>query len=175
MTFRGKTLRKPHLIQMGITLMTALLLTAAADTAQAGWEDYQPATLSEIIARHASHMKDPTLPEGAPVTTLIPGSDPFRATVIYTGEMRTIGPERKFFIEMWGKASGVDPVMLAGAFEKEIQVQEDDRRYWLPIQNVLIPHLQKEVKKNGWVTLFVVFIGATGEDRVFLVNEFGEQ
>ncbi len=148
------------------------MMAFAGPASGSGWDDYQPATLSGITAKHAGHFSDEDIPQGAVVRNFHAGGDPFRATVVFMGEMRSIGPERNAFIQMWGKASGIDPALLAGTFQKEIEVRENQKTYWLPIQNVLIPHLKKEVGANREATLFVVFIGATERDRVFLVNEF---
>ncbi len=81
-------------------------------------------------------------------------------------------PDRRFLVEMWGKSSGMDTAMLAKTYKKEIQVRENSKTYWLPVQEILVSYLKKDVKKNGEVMLFMVFIGTTGEHPIFLVNEF---
>ncbi len=96
---------------------------------------------------------------------------PFRSTVRYLGKTRAIQAERLIFIEMWAQSHRMSSIIVE-AFEKEILVREEDQSYWLPIQNVLIPHIEKEVKENASVTLFLVFAGAIKNDQVFLVNEF---
>ena len=73
-------------------------------------------------------------------------------------------------IKMWGKSSGVNTA--AGNYKKEIKVRENGKTYWLPIQEILVIHLKREVKKNGEVMLFMVYIGTTGKTPIFLVNEF---
>ena len=103
---------------------------------------------------------------------LHPG-DPLRVTVRYLGKKRNLKAQRGIFIfDMWGKAFGKDREMLARTFQKEIQVEENGRTYWLPIQNVLLDPLEKEVGKNGTLELWIVYIGAIEKDFVFLVNEF---
>jgi hypothetical protein len=86
--------------------------------------------------------------------------------------VRKIRPDRSSLIDMWGKTTGMDTTMLAKTYKKEIQVREKDQTYWLPIQEILVSHLKRDVKKNGEVMLFMVFIGTKGKDPVILVNEF---
>ncbi len=73
---------------------------------------------------------------------------------------------------MWRKSLGMDTAMLAKTYKKEIQVRENRLTYWLPVQEILVPHLKREVKKSGEVMLFMVYIGRTGKTPVILVNEF---
>ncbi len=98
------------------------------------------------------------------------GGDPFRSTVLFLGKVRSIKPDRRSFIKMWGKSSGVDTA--AGNFKKEIKVRENGKTYWIPIQEILVTHFKREVKRNGEVILFMVYIGTTGKTPIFLVNEF---
>ena len=171
--------RTPGTIKTGATqryvaLALILLWTAAVPgpTQAGGWDDYKPAKLTASIAKYELEFKGTETPQEASRIDILPG-DPLRVTVRYLGKMRDIKTERRsFIIEMWGKAFGKDPDMLARTFQKEIQVQDSQKTYWLPIQNVLISHLKKEVAANGPVTLWVVFIGGLERNWVFLINEF---
>ena len=154
-----------------IKILIGLLCTTLTGTAWgAGWDDYDPATLSDITAQYTSHLSHRKAPKGVVAINLHAGGVPFRSTVLFLGKVRNIKPERSSLIEMWGKSSGVDTAR--GNYKKEIQVREKKKTYWLPIQDVLVSHLKREVKKNGEVMLFMVYIGTTGKTPVFLVNEF---
>ena len=156
-------------------LLVLPLILAFAGVSLAGWDDYKPAKLTDSIAKHAHEFKDTDLPKNAVKIHIHPG-DPLRVTVRYLGKRRDLKPKRGMFIsDMWGKALGKDREMLARTYQKEIQVEENGRTYWLPIQNILLEPLEKEVGKNGTVELWVAFIGSIEEDLVFLVNEFQAQ
>jgi len=62
-------------------------------------------------------------------------------------------------------------------FDKEFLFLEDSREYWLPVQNVLIPHFKEEMHEGESVDLFAAWIGITfakpgKRQHVLLVNEF---
>ena len=143
-----------------IALIVLICPTQAAAT---GWDDYKPNSIARMKADHAG------VNEGMDFH-FTPGI-PFRSTVRYLGKTRDIQAQRLIFIEMWAQSHRMSSVIVE-AFEKEIQVKEDGKSYWLPIQSVLIPHIEKEVEENASVTLFLVFAGAIKNDQVFLVNEF---
>jgi hypothetical protein len=154
-------------------LLIGLLCTAVTGPAWgAGWSDYEPATLSDITSKHASHFSNHKVPKGTVAFNLHAGGDPFRSTVLFLGEARNIKPDPSSLIKMWGKSLGMDTAMLAKTYKKEIKVRENRQTYWLPVQEVLVLHLKREVKKNGEVMLFMVYIGTTGKTPVILVNEF---
>jgi hypothetical protein len=151
-------------------ILIGLLCATVTGTAWAGWSDYTPATLSDITAKHAKYLSNRKAPKGTVAINLHAGGDPFRSTVLFLGKVRKIRPDRSSMIDMWGKSSGVDTA--AGNFKKEIQVRENGKTYWLPIQEILVSYIKRDVKKNGEVMLFMVYIGTKGKDPVILVNEF---
>lgn len=163
--------KRKEIIHWTVLLVLPLIL-AFAGVSLAGWDDYRTSSISAITAKHKSHFNNSNIPKDAPVLNIHPAGDPFRTSVIYLGKTRPIKVSRREFIGIWEKSAGIKTVKLNGMFNNEIQVREGDTTYWLPIQNVLIPHLTKEVKTNGQVTLFVRFIGTNQGDWVFLINEF---
>jgi hypothetical protein len=128
-----------------------------------GWDDYKPAKISRVIVTYAESNKD--------VDFFFTPGIPLRTTVKYLGQTRKTLPERLFFIEKWVKTHGMNPDIIK-EFDREILIEEDGNKYWLPIQRVLIPHMNKELKINDKVILFVVLAGAVKTDWVFLINEF---
>ena len=89
----------------------------------------------------------------------------------FTGEVRKIDPKARTLIGKWAKSVGLDP-KTQDLFGREIRVTEDTAIYWLPIQDVLVGALKREVTAGRKVDLFVTWIGATKTDFVFIVNEF---
>ncbi len=155
-----------------VTLLIGILFIGLTGTTWADWNNYKPAKLTDSIAKYALEFKDTDIPKDTVKVDLHPG-DPLRVTVRYLGKTRDLNKQRGTLIfDMWGKAFGKDREMLARTFQKEIQIQENNKTYWLPIQNVLLDPLEKEVGKNGTLELWILFIGAIEEDSVFLVSEF---
>jgi len=72
---------------------------------------------------------------------------------------------------MWAKAIKLGPE-VPGAFKREIHVREADSEYWLHIQEVLSPDLQKEGSRACAADLYVMWLGSAKGDWVFIVNEF---
>ena len=162
--------RKQRIMKLRIKILLVLLCITIAGPAWAGWSDYQPTTLADITSKHSKYFSKRKVPKGTLAINLHAGGDPFRSTVLFLGKIRNIKSERLSMIELWGKSSGIN--IATGNFKKEIKVSENRRTYWLPIQEILVPHLKREVKINGEVILFMVYIGTKGENPVFLVNEF---
>jgi hypothetical protein len=155
-----------------ITFLIGLLSISLTGTAFAGWNDYKPATLSDIVAKHAKYLSKRKVPKGAVATNLHYKGDPFRSTVLFLGKVRNINPGHRSFIKMWGESSKKDTAKLAKTYKNEILVREGKKSYWLPIQKILVSHFKRDVKKNGEVMLFMVYVGTIGKNPIFLVEEF---
>ncbi len=155
-----------------IKILIGLLCTTLTGTAWAGWNDYDPATLADITAKHASPLSNRKVPKGVVAINLHPKGDPLRSTALFLGKVRNMKRDRRSFIKMWGEAAKKDTALLAKTYKKEIKVREKGQTYWLPIQEILVAHLKRDVKKNGEVMLFMVYIGTTGKTPIFLVKEF---
>ena len=155
-----------------VLILIALLCTTFTGTAWAGWNDYDPATLSQITAKHAKYSSKRKVPKGAVVTNLHSNGDPFRSTVLYLGKVRSMKRDRRSFIKMWGESAKKNTAKLAKTYKKEILVRENSKTYWIPIQEILVIHLKRDVKKNGEVMLFMKYIGTIGKNPISLIEEF---
>jgi hypothetical protein len=166
-------------------LALALLTSFISAQGQDPWEKYQPRTLDQIIKNHAAKVLDNpdiemSFPDGS-TAVLTRDSFPSRVKVTYTGRSRSISPKRKELIKDWvttifGLERRDEFLKL---FDTEFLFTESLVEYWLPIQNPLIQHLEKELKKGDKVTLYVSWVGARKEsgkvDWVFFVNEFEKE
>lgn len=97
-----------------------------------------------------------------------------RVTVTFTGSTRPIRKDHKQLIDRWAKSLRIDP-MIAELFETEIEVQEADKTYWLPVQQQLMEPFRKEVVADSFVELYVLLLGGLKNDAIFAVNEFRSQ
>lgn len=146
--------------------MLALLLAGRLSD-QAPWNEYQPSTLAAIVEEHRAFLEDGRKGDYA----LEPGTDRHRVTVRYLGRPRSIPGSRRAFLGAWARS--VRPSRpVQELFDEEILVKEGSREYWVPVQRVLMPALEKELDPGDQVELFVVFIGGRVPDWIFLVNEF---
>jgi hypothetical protein len=148
-----------------IGLAVLFLILASHLACASGWDDYKANTIAKMIdyySRVEAYKSSDYF--------YTPGM-PFKTTVKYLGKTRIIKQDRSAYIKKlffsWGMTAE-----QAKTFDSEILIEENGIKYWLPIQNVLIPHLNKEIKINDNVNLFIVLGGAIKKDWVFLINEF---
>lgn len=133
------------------------------------WAKYTPGKLSEVI-------KAQTFPNMQNEGGVDMGSHPLKARVIYSGKSRPIPSDKKSLIKFWMQSYRYSEEILK-MFDEEFLFLEDSTEYWLPVQNVLIPHFKKEIREGESVDLFAAWIGITFAEpgkrqHVFLVNEF---
>lgn len=141
--------------------MAVFLLISSS--AFAGWEDYQKSTLQSVLEQKRGMNNG--------IDFLFTPGLPYKVTVSYTGNFREISAMRKIYLEKWLKSRGLDPHQ-ADLFTSDMLVVEGKREFWLPVQNVLISAMKKEVSPMTPITLYVVWTGAVKDDWIFIVNEF---
>jgi hypothetical protein len=155
-----------------IFIIYLLLLTTCAMAQQGAeytWARYKPGKLRLIVKAHS-------VPADSRDKGMDLGSDPVRAQVTHTGASRTTVPAKQRFIAFYMESIGRPEA--AKSFMTEMLFIENGVEFWLPVQNVLLPYLRKELRKGESVTVFADWIGITyprqGGKRthVFLVNEF---
>jgi len=147
-----------------IRLITLLIVVFFSQIISAeGWDDYKNNTISKMLQNHENAN------EGLDYL-FMPGL-PFKTKVRYLASTRNISDERIDFISKWVKTHGLSQKLLK-SYSKEILFEENNVKIWLPIQDVLIPYLRREVPVEEEVVLFVVLAGAKKNDWVFLINEF---
>lgn len=156
-----------------ITLMASLLLLTPRAAAQQAYGEtsarYRPGKLSLVAKSHST----PTGPHEEWVDL---GSDPVRARVTYTGTTRPTSEAKERLINLY--MASIARAEAAKKFSTEMLFIEDGAEFWLPVQDVLIPHFRQELLKGDNVIVLADWIGITypekGRERahVFLVNEF---
>jgi hypothetical protein len=153
---------------------TCLGLLTHRVMAQEGWDRYQPRTLGEIISNHRESVLE-TATAGVPNWIVPTNNYPSRVRVTYTGRSRPLASLKAEMIERWVTALRIDPSALE-AFKTELLFQEDTTDFWLPVQEVLIPHFHEELEPGSPVLLYTLWVGAhyAGDEITwaFVVNEF---
>jgi hypothetical protein len=90
----------------------------------------------------------------------------------YTGRNRRIGGGRGEFLAQVGTA--LKNPSITSLYRKEIEVIEQGRPYWIPVQEEVFPHLSKELTPGQEVTLFVRYLGGSvgSAECIYLLIEF---
>ena len=145
-----------------LTLVLSFLAVFATET-HAGWDDYKQKTLEATIKEHKDIL-------GTSDFNYTPGL-PQLVMAKYTGETRNAPQDHETVIRGWVKMIG-QKSEVAALFLQQFKFVENGKEYWLAVQKPLIPHLEKELQEGGPVWLYVVWIGTTKTDWVFVVNEF---
>lgn len=149
--------RATHLACLALVGLGILATVAVAQTFDSS--RYPPSTLEAIVGRYP----------GRPGIILNPDV-PFRVKVTYTGRFRTLAPDTRRLIEAWSAAmAGAD---VTGAFRRELDVEQRGQRYWLGVQEVLVPQMEGELRLGESIELFVIYIGQIDGRHVFLINAF---
>ena len=142
----------------------ALLLLLACTSAAAqpfDYDAYHPAALAQIVSALPPH----------PADWLAEGETRFRTQVTFTGSFRPVAKARQDYIAGWAKAMG-HPAETVTVFEQEVEIEQANTRYWMPIQQVLVGQLQAEVRVGATLQLYVLLMGTQEDQPVFAVSEF---
>lgn len=144
------------------TLFTVAILATPLITS-ATWDDYTDKSLQSTMDENSGITDDVDI-------YLTPGL-PQRALVTYTGHKRPIPEERKWLVRSWLKSIG-KLREYGDLYQTEVMFTENGTTHWLPVQEPLIEHLENELSAGDKVWLYVVWIGTTKTEWVFIVNEF---
>jgi len=156
-TRRAAMHRATHLACLALVWLGIFSTAAVAQTFNP--TRYQPSTLEAIAGQYP----------GRPGIILNPDL-PFRVRVMYTGRFRGLAKDTRRLIEAWSTAmAGAD---ITGAFRRELSVEERGQRYWLAVQEVLVPQMEGELRAGESIELFVIYIGQIDGRHVFLINAF---
>jgi hypothetical protein len=90
---------------------------------------------------------------------------------IWTGQHRELPSARAELFRRWTKSLGHPPEYEA-LCRHEIEIKANNKTYWLPIQNPLFNNFIQEVKAGAQLHLRIMYVGAVGPDRIFMINDF---
>lgn len=169
--------RQLFLSAAALALLLLSLQTARAQQQERfPWEEYMARTFGEIIKRNVETIEGRDAAYREKIDMIFSGDLMHsQMRVTYTGATRKIPAGRKEHLDAWAKSLGIKPEVVA-LFESEMLFLECSNEHWVPVQKQVIPHFEKELKKNDMVTLFTAFTGGRKIDGawhwVFIVNEF---
>ncbi len=129
----------------------------------AEWEDYKKKTFQSTIDEFLESSEQ----------FFITSGDPQLVLSTYTGEKRSIPEEREKIVRAWLKLIG-EPDDTSGIFLTELQFVENGKAYWLPTQKDLIKKLDREINLGEKIWLYVMWVGPSNKDWIFVVNGFAK-
>ena len=148
---------------MRFRILLLFLLAPLSCTSLAAWEDYVNKSLRSTVDDQAGFSMSSDL-------AYTPGI-PQRALVAYTGQKRAISGSHAEVLRGWIQLAGY-PSQTVDLFQSEIQFQEEGIAYWMPVQETLISSFETLISPGDQVWLYVVWIGESKSDLIFIVNAF---
>ena len=142
---------------------------AVISQSQFNFKAYQSSSIAKILNANMVQIGEALRDDSKTVFTT--SMNKYRVTGNYLGSPRKIKFSLRMRINSWARALGVDK-FIYGLFTHEIQMMENGKSYWLPVQKNLVPFMQDELSNDQVIDLFVVFIGVFRGSPVFLVNNF---
>jgi hypothetical protein len=98
----------------------------------------------------------------------------YQVPCCYSNTRRPISEKKRNVINMWMETLNINPI-LASLYQQEIRVTVGTKEHWIPIQEQLFPHINKELVDNDSIALFVILIGKVESEFVFIATEFEKQ
>ena len=150
-------------VQVGI-LVAVAAATPLSGQSSANWSAYRPASVAQAWA-------DAVVLHGA-TRTIETAEVKYAVETTYAGEHRPLETQRRYLLEQWAKALQQSPI--SEMFSHEIRIRSGAEVYWLPLQNALLEPFAAEMQAGDRVRLHIMYIGAIGSERVFIINRFQE-
>jgi hypothetical protein len=148
------------LIRRIVYLVIAFVALTASAAQSYDWSQYKPTTVAAALSR----------------TRVIKGNDytveldniKYVVEAVYSGEHREMGVKRRELLRQWVEVPG----HAKQDAEQDVQFRAGAQLIWVSLQNGLLKPFTEEAKAGSKLRLYVTYIGADGEDRVFVVNRF---
>lgn len=153
-------------------LVIIFICTFISNSFPFDYEAYTPTTIAKIINNYSNEIQASCKLDNVPFEKLAFAphmGTRYRITVKYLGEVRQNTKDDNEKVFLWCKGYKVDYYKL---YNHSILIQENNKKYWFPIQDILVPYLQKEINKNQDMMIYALFVGYIKKEYVFLINEF---
>jgi hypothetical protein len=142
------------------------------------WDRYKPNTFENVLTlanQASSPEKNPSI--SFYIETSGEHQIPSCVKAEYTGMFRGISEVRLFLIDAWSGIFGPDRKQeIADILKHEVLLVENGKEYWIPVQEPLIPYMEKELTKNESVIVFIIWVGSSylskETDHIFVIGEF---
>ena len=94
-----------------------------------------------------------------------------RPRLVYADSARTLDSLTHNVLRDWLEEVIQKPAYIE-YFAHELLFFQNNKPFWLPVQESLIPEFKKKAQKGGLVDLYVVIAGSTKERVIFSLNGF---
>ena len=143
-----------------------------AEQREFDYEKYHPSKLIDVTKEYDKVIDGDlkNVPRGNAFILIEALSRAMRVKAAFSNEFRIPSEEHITVVKAWLKALNRENYL--DLFRHEVKVREDNIEYWLPIQEQLIPFLQKEIHPGEIAEFYIVYFGANNFNHVFVINEF---
>jgi len=137
------------------------------------YDSYSSNTISNILKMHPNTEKTAKLKKKGFVYTFESSrpAQKIKEELVYIGEIRPISKNHRLMVDGFFKT--LADTDFPKLFKHEIKVRDENNSvYWLPIQEPLLPDLEKESKPPQNIIAYYMYLGNLNNDHVFIINEF---
>lgn len=135
-----------------------------------GWERYKHSTLNQVT----TYFANDTIVKEENTVRIVGADAPFLTEVYYLDSIRDISEIKRICIEGWIKVRGAK-IEVDFFATKEILVDQNDIKYWMIIQNKLLPDLTAGEYQNP-LLIYFQYAGIVFENNnvewVFIINRW---
>ncbi len=150
------------------SVIAVFAVASAATSAAFDYSAYKPSSIQGIISEH----HDTFLKDAEEIDYSFSGVVfKYRVAVEYTGKLRDMDSDKKFFLDQWVKSVQYDSAFV-DLYKREMLVREDGEDHWIPVQEQLLPYMEDELAEGSKFHLYVAFIGTSKGKWVFLATDF---
>jgi len=161
-----------HKGRLPIAAVMVICVSTACRSAEFHYASYVESTLQNIIAEELNHsVGSAGHQRNVPFVEIECQVAKYRVLCNYTAIRRPISGKNKNLIQLWMKTLQIETA-LASLYRQEIKVMEGMNAHWIPVQDNLLPHLDRELSRNDAIELFILFLGKTDSGYVFIATEF---
>jgi len=158
-----------NLLIIGIVLFIALPVGWSEEF---NYQSYAKATFQNIVTEEQNHTFDQTGAKQNAVTMQLECRvTKYKVLCRYSSFRRPISDKKKNVIQSWLETLGIDP-NFASLYRQEIQVTEGMNVHWIPVQEKLLSHINRELVKDDMIDIFIIFTGKVGSEFVFIATEY---
>jgi hypothetical protein len=168
----GEKQMNPTKGKSSIAAVMVLWAWTACSSAEFNYASYIETTLQGIITEERNHSIDSADQKKIVERVEIEcRTAKYRVSCNYAAVRRPISGKNLNVIKLWVKTLQIDPE-LASLYRQEIKVTEGMNVHWIPVQENLLSHIDRELRRNDAMELFILFLGKNDSEYVFIATEY---
>lgn len=100
-----------------------------------------------------------------------------KSSVIYTGDVRSVGEKKIRLLQLWVASRELPPKVIE-LLRQEVRFREGDNDYWLPVRSKILEDLKAQMKKGDALVIHTILAGGLSQgdsiDWVFVVGDYSK-